>query len=336
MKRPVIFLSAVLFMLAGGIFAQNIVSLDEAVHNAVLEIEARLVQGSKVVVLNFRSSSQRFSDYVLDEMMTELVRSEKITVVDRTHLELIQQEMQFQMSGDVSDSSAQAIGQILGAQSIVSGSIEEMGGYYRMRFRTIAVETAAMQAFSSINIKHDSQVAALLAPATISSEQQQASAMLQPNGLHFSTKRKTGAGFANWVFGIGSFTLKDKTGGFIVGGLEVTGVAVSLIGVVKRVKGKLPDENAYFGGTDNPAYKRDYDNAELDRTNGMIMLISGGGVYLAGVIIGHILPFTYDISISRKRGTYLGFDSNPMQNISIIPVSTSKGMEWGLMYNISY
>ena len=162
MKKRLLGLSILLFWMAGGVLYAQDITLDEAIKTSAEEIGSKLRSGVKVVVLNFRSPSVRFSDYALDEMMTELVKGGKVTVVDRANLELIQQEMQFQMSGEVSDSSAQAIGQKLGAQSIISGSIEDMGTNYRIRFRTIEVETAAIQVLTSVNVRKNSQTATLM------------------------------------------------------------------------------------------------------------------------------------------------------------------------------
>jgi curli biogenesis system outer membrane secretion channel CsgG len=77
----------------------------------------------------------RLSAYVIDELNNAIVNANegKITVVDRQQLNLIMQEMQFQTSGLVSDESAQAIGRILGAQYIVSGSMEPVAGFYHAR-----------------------------------------------------------------------------------------------------------------------------------------------------------------------------------------------------------
>jgi TolB-like protein len=115
-----------------------------------------------VVLLNFNSASQRLSNYVLDELMTVLVRNGKLTVVDRANLEDVRREMDFQMSGEVSDESAQSIGRILGAQYIISGSLEELGANYVVRFRAIAVETAALQALPRFNVRKDTQIADLM------------------------------------------------------------------------------------------------------------------------------------------------------------------------------
>jgi len=70
--------------------------------------------------------------------------------------------MNLQLSGDVSDESAQAIGRMLGAQSIISGNLTNMGTFYRFRVRVINVETAAIQTQVSLDLRNDEQVAFLL------------------------------------------------------------------------------------------------------------------------------------------------------------------------------
>jgi len=153
----------VLFFPSGALRAQQTYTLDDAIVVGAKEIEANLAQGIKVVVLNFNSSSVNLSNYVIDEMMSVLVKNKKLVVVDRANLELIQKEMNFQMSGEVSDSSAQAIGQKLGAQSIISGTIQDLGRYYRVRFKVIEVMSAAVQATPSLNVsKNDMAVVTLM------------------------------------------------------------------------------------------------------------------------------------------------------------------------------
>jgi hypothetical protein len=76
--------------------------------------------------------------------------------------------MSLQLSGDVSDESAQAIGKMLGAQSIVSGTLTNMGNFHRFRIRVINVETAAIQMQVSLDLQNNAQVSFLLGgtPAT--------------------------------------------------------------------------------------------------------------------------------------------------------------------------
>jgi TolB-like protein len=139
------------------------ISVDTAIQQAARNIENNIEAGQKIVVLNFSSSSEDFSEYVLGELSTELVNGRKLQVVDRKNLEAIRAEMDFQMSGEVSDESAQAIGRKLGAEYIISGSLTNTGGIYRFRINTINVESAGIAASSATDIANDGKVQALLA-----------------------------------------------------------------------------------------------------------------------------------------------------------------------------
>jgi TolB-like protein len=164
MKTAVkVFLVFTFFLLlaAGGLHAQQM-PLDDAIKRAARGIEEVLPQRALVAVLNFASPSETFSDYVIEELTGELVMGRKVTIVDRRSLALISQEMNLQLSGDVSDESAQAIGRLLGAQSIVSGTLTNMGTYHRFRVRVINVETAAIQTQVSLDLQNNAQVAFLL------------------------------------------------------------------------------------------------------------------------------------------------------------------------------
>jgi TolB-like protein len=160
MKKYFVILT-VLTLLVGKVYSQQL-NLDTVIERSAKAVEEILPQGAKVAVLNFVSTSESFSDYVIEEITGKLVNGRKVTIVDRRNMALISQEMNFQLSGDVSDESAQAIGRMLGAQSIVSGTLTNMGTFYRFRIRVISVETAAIQTQSSFDLRNDEQVAFLL------------------------------------------------------------------------------------------------------------------------------------------------------------------------------
>jgi hypothetical protein len=139
------------------------VSLDAAIHEAAQNIEARLEGGTIVALLNFSSPTDGFSEYVLEELSEYLVNGGKLIVVDRTKLDLIRQEERFQLSGEVSDESAQSIGKKLGAQVIVSGGISGADKVYRFRVKSLIVESAVVAASSSADISvQDAKVISLL------------------------------------------------------------------------------------------------------------------------------------------------------------------------------
>ena len=149
-----------------GSSAENIISLNQAIREAAEDIENRLELGVKIALLNFSSPSEPFSEYVLEELSGYLVNTTKLVVVERRELDLIRQEERFQLSGEVSDESAQAIGKKLGAQVIVSGSLSDVGKSYRFRIKTLIVETAAIATTASFDVNTmDERVVFLLAGA---------------------------------------------------------------------------------------------------------------------------------------------------------------------------
>jgi hypothetical protein len=70
--------------------------------------------------------------------------------------------MNFQMSGEVSDDSMQALGRMLGAQSIVTGSLRNIENGYRIMIRVLNVESAAVEVQYRSDIVNDNRVASLM------------------------------------------------------------------------------------------------------------------------------------------------------------------------------
>jgi TolB-like protein len=153
MKKSVFLFCLAQFVVSA--FAQNSVSLDTGFSAGIKYFEERITKGTKLVVINFKSSSPQLSEYIVEELTVHFVNSGSFTVVDRSNLELLQQEMAFQLSGEVSDETALSIGKKLGAQTIVSGSVEPLGDVFRLRIRAIAVESAAIQGIYTANIQKD-------------------------------------------------------------------------------------------------------------------------------------------------------------------------------------
>ncbi|MDR0409399.1 MAG: CsgG/HfaB family protein, partial [Spirochaetaceae bacterium] len=116
--------------------------LDEGIKQAARDIEAALPEGTRVAAVNFKSPSAYFSDYLLEELQSIFVSDRKLVVAERSQLELLRNEVDFQMSGEVSDDGAASLGKWVGAQVIITGSLTDIGDSYRLRFNAIDVETA--------------------------------------------------------------------------------------------------------------------------------------------------------------------------------------------------
>lgn len=140
----------------------SLISLSETIEKSARDIENTLDVGTKIAVVNIASPSESFSLYVMEELTNSLVNGKKLIVAERRELDVIKNELAFQYSGDVSDESIQSIGRMLGAQTIISGSIIKIDNIYRFRVNAINVETAVRVASSSLNFRNDSQIESLI------------------------------------------------------------------------------------------------------------------------------------------------------------------------------
>jgi hypothetical protein len=257
-------------------------TLDGAVKNAASELSGRLAGGSVVAVINFQSPSARLADYAIDELNNAIVNTGKLKPVERRRLDAVRGELDFSVSGEVSDESAQRIGQLLGAQNIITGSIEVIGLMYKIRFQAIATETAAIQYAFSENIGNDSILESLL----------QGTNYL----LDFTFKERISASALNLLYGAGSFFVeRDKFGGGVTAGLEGLGTVLFVYALAHK------------------AGNYSYEDSMVDTYDAYPFFI-GIGCYVGGAVFGIIRSQIY-----HKPGSQVA--ANPFAGLGIDLVS---------------
>jgi len=127
------------------IFAQTAKSLDDALESAankvMREIEREILLGNiSVAILNFEAPTNSISKHI-DIKLTEYFRkNRRFMPTDRQRLDIARRELAFNLSGEVSDDTAQSIGKFVGAQVVVFGSIEKYGSNYRLWIRATSFE----------------------------------------------------------------------------------------------------------------------------------------------------------------------------------------------------
>ncbi|MDR1074014.1 MAG: hypothetical protein LBL45_10130 [Treponema sp.] len=117
--------------------------------------------------------------------------------MERSKLELLRNEVDFQMSGEVDDESMVSLGKFLGAHVIVTGRLTDMGGAYRCRFNAIDVQTAVRTASPAVTLRNDRTIAYMLPagaappPAQVPSKPDSALATAYFNSgfAHYEAKR---------------------------------------------------------------------------------------------------------------------------------------------------
>ncbi|ULQ59261.1 CsgG/HfaB family protein [Brucepastera parasyntrophica] len=126
--------------------------LDSAILEGTAYLNQNIPEGTKLAIIAVKSDYPALSEYVIDTLTENIVNGRSFTVVERNQLDVIRTELHFQMSGDVDDNSAQAIGQMAGAQTIVVGAVSALGNKWRLSLRALTVEKAEVQGLFSKNI----------------------------------------------------------------------------------------------------------------------------------------------------------------------------------------
>ncbi|MCL2192425.1 MAG: hypothetical protein FWB78_03390 [Treponema sp.] len=184
--------------------------LDHAIQGMAENLSSGFATNTRIAVVSIQSGSDRMSNYLIDGMIDAFVGIGRFAVVSRGDIELalIRGELDFNMSYEVDDNTAQSIGRFLGAQLIATGAFERLGNTYRLRVRVIEVETAVIRATHAESVRGDRLVRYLMGDS-------------DPTRF-WSVGVSVGSSFADpWVIGTLQATLALLRNSFARVGLDV-------------------------------------------------------------------------------------------------------------------
>ena len=107
---------------------------------------AQVAEGKQTVaILEFegRGISQLEAKTLTDRLMSEMVNTDAVIMVERNQMDEILNEQGFQQSGCTSSECAAEVGALLGVQNMVSGSFGKLGNSYTIDAKMFSVETGA-------------------------------------------------------------------------------------------------------------------------------------------------------------------------------------------------
>jgi hypothetical protein len=248
------------------VFSQSL-SIDDAIASAVTDIRQSVPRQTKIAVVNIATELVAVSDYIVNELIVQLVNTHLFLVVPRSEVELqaAQNELGFQMSGFVSDESAKSLGMFLGAGTVITGNFSrDSSNTYRLIINAVDVESFFYQSACRVSIRNDSKMRSLAAGAGVNED--------------YTVGERLRTGTINIVFGLGSAMQGDKK--WWIGGL-VEGIGVLSLTTCFIVK----PQQLQIDGKNNPYYDEEI-------SAGMLI---GSGLLLvgAGIAIGYIMPFFY-------------------------------------------
>jgi hypothetical protein len=114
---------------------------DEAVNRISGKFIDALSEGAVIAVLNIAAEDKEAVAFITGELEHQLVESGRFKIVDRKSLDDVRSEQDFQLSGNVSDESAISIGNMLGANIVVTGDISGSGTSRRLYVKALDVIT---------------------------------------------------------------------------------------------------------------------------------------------------------------------------------------------------
>ncbi|MDR0585320.1 MAG: CsgG/HfaB family protein [Treponema sp.] len=293
------------------------ITLDQALAEAAQEFAARLNPDTTLAVVNFISESERMSSYVIDDLNRRLVQSDMFTVVERRRLDDVKKELDFQMSGAVSDETFQGIGHMLGAETIITGSLEKVDKVYRFRVSAIALRTARVDASYSANIVNDKTTAGLMGGSA------------DLFGLNdYTPLERSGAFFFNLIplVSVGSWMMGDYNGALISNGIQMAGLTLCIVSSVFGFQ--YPDKAAYYD-SNGKFDEKGYDDASVLTPMGTVGLWTGLGIFAGGYIFNLVRP--YHVHKVQPKNPNVSINN---LNVSIIPGSDIFGFKTGIAYKI--
>ena len=127
------------------IFYRSTISL-LALALCTLNVNAQVAEGKQTVALlefEGRGISQLEAKTLTDRLMSEMVNTDAVIMVERNQMDEILNEQGFQQSGCTSSECAAEVGALLGVQNMVSGSFGKLGNSYTIDAKMFSVETGA-------------------------------------------------------------------------------------------------------------------------------------------------------------------------------------------------
>lgn len=198
MRKIIFALMLSLIGVAGSFSQSKGITVDNALKQAAEKFSSSLKSKTTVAILGISSSYGELSEYMLGELTTDVVQLRKLQVVTRANLDVIKREMNFQLSGEVSDETMQQLGAKTGAQTVISGTFKPLGTFYVLDIQAFDVTTATIQDTYRANVVSDETLELLTKKKVVG-----ASGKIQAND--YTAGERLGIGFQNILLGLGSY-----------------------------------------------------------------------------------------------------------------------------------
>lgn len=333
-------------------FAADAVPLEKAIDEAAAAFSSRIKAGSTVVVVGISSDSNELSEFIADELSYKIYSLNKLKVAERKSLDAIKKEMNFQLSGEVSDDTIKQIGNITGASTVIVGTFKRQRTHYLLTIKALDVSTAIVQAMHRTQVAQSETIINAMA-----NEDAKGAKTKMISGARYTHGQRFLIGIKNhFAFGLGSYQAGYKGDGIGLTVTHIIGNSLFWGGIgwiirdtnllsnysqqIERLENDLPGFGTWSGSWESyeaELKKRNNDIAKLkhkkeelnDSIGPIVILALGASVELGAFLYGCIAPVWYDPQYSKIGAA--------MKNFKFDLVADSKGaIIPRLSYRIEY
>ena len=303
MKR-VYCLTVIFILCISALCAADAITLEQAIDEAAAAFSSRIKAGSTVVVVGISSDSNELSEFIADELSYKIYSLNKLKVAERKSLDAIKKEMNFQLSGEVSDDTIKQIGNMTGASTVIVGTFKIQRTHYLLTIKALDVSTAIVQAMHRTQVKQSETIINAMAnESTKGGKTKMISGVKYTHGQRFVIGMKN-----HFVFGLGSYQAGYKGDGIgltvthIIGNSLFWGGLGGLIAADNnsvRIRHQM-DEASRNGNDAEYERLRNEQDSNNDAIGASIAVMAIGGVVEFGAFLyGCIAPVWYDPQYSK-------------------------------------
>ena len=270
------------------------VDIGTALDQAAEQFSSTMQTGTTIAIVGIASDTEDMSEYMLDELTLRFVQQRRLTVANRANLDAIKKEMNFQLSGEVSDASIQEIGAMAGAEIVIHGSLKAIGSTYILVLQALNVTTATVEDMYRSTVTLDEFTAPLLGKTAT------AKGVFVDVTNDYTAGQKIGLGFQNLIFGLGSYRAGHTGDGVILTTSHIVGQAPLWMGIfgLGTTYEQIPITEYGEYGIPYTRYEE-----EWDYTGSNVMMATGVAVLSFATLYGFIRPIFYH-KPSAKIGAF--------------------------------
>lgn len=138
-------------------------ALDKLTNQMVEDIESQNKTTLAVIEFsNLNGTVSGFGRFLAEKLISQLFETRRFKIIERNLLNRVIDEYKLSQSGVTSPEMAEKLGQLLGVEAIITGTVTDMGGGFDVNARIIDTSTGGLMAASSVIVAKDDLVMRLL------------------------------------------------------------------------------------------------------------------------------------------------------------------------------